>query len=72
MARDREQGEGAEPRARRRARGLLPLTALLGRGAAGEVWQAVNRRTDETVAAKLLRPEHAEDHELVDPEPGRG
>ena len=36
-----------------------------GRGAAGEVWRAVDRRTDEVVAAKLLRSEHVADRDLV-------
>jgi serine/threonine-protein kinase len=36
-----------------------------GRGAAGEVWRAVDRRTDEIVAAKLLRSEHVSDRDLV-------
>ncbi len=36
-----------------------------GRGAAGEVWRAVDRRTDEIVAAKLLRSEHVADRDLV-------
>jgi hypothetical protein len=36
-----------------------------GRGAAGEVWRAVDRRTDEVVAAKLLRSEHVSDRDLV-------
>ncbi len=37
-----------------------------GRGAAGEVWRALDRRTDEVVAAKLLRSEHVADRDLVD------
>ena len=41
------------------------LIELVGRGAAGEVWRGVDRRTDEPVAAKLLRAEYVEDHELV-------
>ncbi len=41
------------------------LIEIVGRGAVGEVWRAVDRRTDETVAAKLLRPEHVADRELV-------
>ena len=36
-----------------------------GVGATGEVWQAVDRRTDTVVAAKLLRPEHTADQDLV-------
>lgn len=42
------------------------LVELLGRGATGEVWRGVDRRTDETVAAKVLRHEHVEDEALVD------
>ncbi len=41
------------------------LEERLGRGAMGEVWRAVDRRTDEVVAAKLLRSEHATDQDLV-------
>lgn len=41
------------------------LVEVVGRGAIGEVWRAVDRRTDETVAAKLLRAEHVADRELV-------
>jgi hypothetical protein len=41
------------------------LVELIGRGAAGEVWRGLDRRTDEPIAAKLLRPEYVEDHELV-------
>ena len=41
------------------------LEELIGRGAAGEVWRGVDRRTDEPIAAKLLRSEYVEDHELV-------
>lgn len=41
------------------------LTELIGRGAAGEVWRGVDRRTQESIAAKLLRPEFVADHELV-------
>ena len=36
-----------------------------GQGATGTVWRAVDRRTDEVVAAKLLREEHTADQELV-------
>lgn len=42
------------------------LVELIGRGATGEVWRGVDRRTDETIAAKLLRPEHLEDDVLID------
>lgn len=38
----------------------------IGGGAAGEVWRATDTRTGETVAAKLLRPEHAADHAVVE------
>ena len=41
------------------------LTELIGRGAAGEVWRGIDRRTQESIAAKLLRPEFVADHELV-------
>ncbi len=41
------------------------LDEVVGRGATGEVWRAVDRRTDETVAAKLLRAEHVADRDLV-------
>ena len=41
------------------------LVEKLGRGATGEVWKAVDRRTDEVVAAKLLREEHTSDQDLV-------
>jgi len=41
------------------------LEERLGRGATGEVWRAVDRRTDEVVAAKLLRQEHTSDQDLV-------
>ncbi|MFC7623809.1 serine/threonine-protein kinase [Microlunatus sp. GCM10028923] len=38
----------------------------IGTGAAGEVWRATDTRTGETVAAKLLRPEHAADLAVVE------
>ncbi|HEX7739504.1 MAG TPA: serine/threonine-protein kinase [Marmoricola sp.] len=41
------------------------LVEIVGRGAVGEVWRAVDRRTDETVAAKLQRAEHVSDRDLV-------
>ncbi len=41
------------------------LVEQLGRGATGEVWKAVDRRSDELVAAKLLRQEHTSDQDLV-------
>lgn len=42
------------------------LVEEIGSGAAGVVWRAVDTRTDEPVAAKLLRPEHARDPKLVE------
>jgi serine/threonine-protein kinase len=42
------------------------LVEEIGHGAAGVVWRAVDTRTDQTVAAKLLRPEHASDPRLVE------
>ena len=42
------------------------LEELVGRGAAGEVWRGVDRRTGQIIAAKLLRREHVEDADLVD------
>lgn len=42
------------------------LVEKLGRGATGEVWRGVDRRTGETIAAKILRHEHVEDDELVE------
>ncbi|GAA3627360.1 serine/threonine-protein kinase [Microlunatus ginsengisoli] len=41
------------------------LVERIGRGAAGEVWRGTDRRTGEQIAAKLLRSEYVEDHELV-------
>ena len=41
------------------------LQKRIGTGAAGEVWLAVDSRTNEQVAAKLLRPEHVADRDLV-------
>ena len=42
------------------------LGKRVGRGASGEVWQATDLRTGETVAAKILRAEHASDPALVE------
>ncbi|QWC84624.1 protein kinase [Nocardioidaceae bacterium] len=41
------------------------LERRAGSGAMGEVWVALDRRTDERVAAKLLRSEHTQDPALV-------
>jgi serine/threonine protein kinase len=41
------------------------LQQLIGRGASGEVWYAVDVRTGTPVAAKLLRPEYAGDPKIV-------
>lgn len=41
------------------------LKSKIGQGATGDVWLAVDVRTGESVAAKLLRPEHVADRELV-------
>ncbi|SDT07278.1 serine/threonine-protein kinase [Microlunatus soli] len=38
----------------------------IGSGAAGQVWRAVDVRSGETVAAKILRPEHLADPTLVE------
>lgn len=38
----------------------------IGSGAAGQVWRAVDTRTGETVAAKILRAEHLADTTLVE------
>ncbi|ROS59150.1 serine/threonine-protein kinase [Frigoribacterium sp. PhB160] len=42
------------------------LVELIGSGAVGEVWRATVAPHDEAVAAKLLRPEHAADPEIVE------
>lgn len=42
------------------------LDERVGRGATGEVWRGVDRRTDEPVAAKILHREHLEDDTLVE------
>src|SRR3712207_8083032 len=41
------------------------LERQLGSGAMGTVWAALDQRTGETVAAKLLRPEYARDPEIL-------
>ncbi|GAA3563571.1 hypothetical protein GCM10022197_18930 [Microlunatus spumicola] len=42
------------------------LDERIGRGATGEVWRGTDRRTGETVAAKVLHREHLEDGTLVE------
>ena len=42
------------------------LDERIGRGATGEVWRGTDRRTGETVAAKVLHREHLEDDTLVE------
>lgn len=42
------------------------LGERIGRGAAGEVWRAIDIRNGETVAAKILRPEHLTDTAVVE------
>lgn len=41
------------------------LIELIGSGAMGQVWRAEDRETHETVAAKVLRAEFADDPEIV-------
>ena len=41
------------------------LLEVIGQGATGQVWRATDRRTEEIVAAKLLRGEHVADRDLV-------
>ena len=42
------------------------LDERIGAGATGEVWRATDRRSGETVAAKVLHREHLEDDTLVE------
>ena len=42
------------------------LDERIGRGATGEVWRGTDRRTGETIAAKILHREHLEDDTLVE------
>ncbi len=51
---------------RHRSRASYRLDERVGRGATGEVWRGVDRRTDEPVAAKILHREHLEDDTLVE------
>ena len=42
------------------------LDERIGRGATGEVWRGTDRRSGETIAAKVLHREHLEDDTLVE------
>lgn len=42
------------------------LDERIGRGATGEVWRGTDRRSGETIAAKVLHSEHLEDDTLVE------
>ena len=42
------------------------LEERVGRGATGEVWRGTDRRSGETIAAKVLHREHLEDGTLVE------
>lgn len=42
------------------------LDERMGRGATGEVWRGTDRRSGETIAAKVLHREHLEDDTLVE------
>ncbi len=55
------QGESFEPALGASYR----LLEIIGQGATGQVWRATDRRTEEVVAAKLLRQEHVADRDLV-------
>ncbi len=45
--------------------GRYEIRALLGRGGMGEVYEAVDRRLERTVAVKVLRPELAADRQFL-------
>ncbi|MGI3785540.1 MAG: serine/threonine-protein kinase [Janthinobacterium lividum] len=42
------------------------LDERIGRGATGEVWRGTDRRSGDTIAAKILHREHLEDSTLVE------
>nr|WP_232531621.1 serine/threonine-protein kinase [Microlunatus antarcticus] len=42
------------------------LDERIGRGATGEVWRGTDRRSGETIAAKVLHREHLQDETLVE------